>query len=134
MNQTSGNKVVRKNRSWWFWPVVIILSTAFVLFMWKGLPVLANQTNCTAPDGYQEIGQVNATDMEGNSFWIARAIVPTGKDNGGVSVKISACTTTEQSLTPFGGIYVYIENNLIYIETGIKGEIVPLAGKPQPGK
>lgn len=131
MGEISESKAIRSKKGKKFWVITIFLSVVFVLFMWKGLPVLAG-TNCTAPTGYQEIGRVNAIDMDGNEFWIAKAIVPTGKDNGGVSVRISGCTTTEKILIPFGGIYVYIENNLIYIETGLKGVILPLKGTPQP--
>lgn len=131
MSETSVNKAVRTKKRFKLLGWGIVISLLFGLFMWRVAPGLA-ETNCMAPTGYQEIGGIKAIDMDGIEFYVAKAIVPTGEGNGGMSVKIQGCTTEEDTLTPFGGIYVYIENNLIYIETGLRGEIIPLAEAPQP--
>lgn len=110
---------------------VIVLAALFVVFFSIVMPALAEGSYCVAPDGYQLIADKNAITMDGTSHWIARAIVPTGKGNGGVSVKIPGCITTDESLEPFGGVYLLIDGNIIYAETGVWSKSVPLPEAPQ---
>jgi hypothetical protein len=75
-----------------------------------------------------------ATNLDGQPFYIVRAIVNAGDGSvGGKSVSIQACISKDSSLQTVGGVFAYLrDGRLVFIASGVIGAEVPLPEPPQP--
>jgi len=135
--ETYRNSKTRKNIGWYIVPFILIVAVVSIVVISKQAE--AKTIECVAPAGYRLVVDKIGRYLNGDEFYIAKAIVSDGDGSlAGKSVSISACTFKDPSL-PFqlvGGIFAKVDKKLVFIASGVigLGTTAPLTGTPQPGE
>lgn len=111
--------------------IFLLLAT---IFLTQRAKVEAKSITCTAPVGYELVSNTMATNLAGQSFYIARAIVNSGDGaSGGKAVSIQACVSKDPALQTVGGVFAYLrDGRMVFIASAVIGVEVPLPQPPQP--